>query len=317
MKGRPHIALIGLTGSGKTTLGKALAKALDRPFHDLDQEIVKRTGKSIEAIFSAQGESGFRRLESEILQKLCLLPDASVIATGGGAVLAPANVRIMRQRCLIIRVLRQPDTILTALEMAGRPLLADNPERIHGLAREREPVYRLAADYTLMNEESPEKGLEELLMLSESMNSHRRILIINGPNINMLGKREPDVYGAKTYETLCSELEQQAEKLSVKVEIRQSNHEGVLIDWIQEAGETFDGILINPGAYTHTSIALLDALRSVSIPAVEVHLSNIHARESFRTHSITAAGAKAVIAGFGTDSYRLGLEGLLSLIQNA
>lgn len=316
MRGRHHIALIGLTGSGKTTLGSALAKAIGRPFFDLDQEIIEKTGQSVEAIFSTQGEGVFRKLESEVLQELCFSEEPAVIATGGGAVLDPVNVQALRASGIIIRILRQPASILTALEIKGRPLLADDPQRIHTLARERESVYKNTADYTLMNEASPEKGLEELLMITEAMNDHRRILVINGPNLNMLGKREPEIYGAKTYAMLCDELAHLAGELNVKLEIRQSNHEGLMIDWIQEASETFDGILMNPGAYTHTSIALLDAVRSIRIPVVEVHLSNIHAREPFRSHSVTSAGAAGIIAGFGTDSYRLGLEGLLGILRH-
>lgn len=153
-------------------------------------------------------------------------------------------------------------------------------------------------------------------MISEAMDSFKRILVINGPNLNMLGKREPEVYGTETYEKLCEKLEEQGKRLTVKVEMRQSNHEGQLIDWIQEAPAAFDAILINPGAYTHTSIAILDAVRSITLPVVEVHLSNIHAREHYRATSVTAAGARGIIAGFGTDSYRLGLEALIRLLEN-
>lgn len=316
LRARVHIALIGLTGCGKTMLGADLAKSLNRPFFDLDQEIIKQTGQSVEAIFSGQGEGGFRVIESKVLKGLCALETPAIIATGGGAVLDPENVRVMRQRCIIIRIDRKPESILTSLEIEGRPLLAADPERIHLLARDRELFYKQAADYTVSNEESPGKGLEELKMISESAGSHKRILVINGPNLNMLGKREPEVYGSKSYGMLCDELEQHAKKMTVKLEIRQSNHEGLLIDWIQEASETFDGILINPGAYTHTSIALLDAVRSVRIPTVEVHLSNIHAREPFRAHSITAAAAVGIIAGFGSDGYLLALEGLVRILES-
>ncbi len=315
MNGRRHMVLIGLTGSGKTTLGAALAEALKRPFFDLDQEIIKQAGQTVEVIFSEQGEMSFRALESAALKVLCAKEAPSVIATGGGAVLDPLNIQMLRERGVIVRILRSPGTILTALDMAGRPLLAQNPERLHTLAQEREPVYRTAADYTVINEDSPEKGLEALLMISEAMDSFKRILVLNGPNLNMLGKREPEVYGTETYEGLCEKLTGEGTRLAVKLEIRQSNHEGQLIDWIQEAPEVFDGILINPGAYTHSSIALLDALRSISLPVVEVHLSNIHAREHFRATSITAAGAAGIVAGFGTDSYRLGLEALVRLCK--
>lgn len=142
-----------------------------------------------------------------------------------------------------------------------------------------------------------------------------KIMIINGPNLNRLGSREPEIYGSITYETLCSELKNRAEALSIKLEIRQSNHEGDLINWIHEAGDTFDGVLINPAAYTHTSIALLDAVKCIRIPVIEVHLSNIHGRESFRAHSVTAAGAVGIIAGFGTMSYHLALEAMLRILR--
>lgn len=316
MSSRRHIALIGLTGSGKSTLGAELAQVLNRPFIDLDREIVSRTGMTVEDIFSQQGEAGFRRIESQLLHELCSLAPPAVIATGGGAVLDPENVRILRAHGVIVRILRSPEMILTSLELEGRPLLAENPDRIHALAREREPVYRKAADYVMINDNTPGKGLEALMMIAESMKRHKRILILNGPNINRLGIREPGIYGSKTYKELCEDLEQEGASLSVKLEIRQSNHEGDLIDWIQEAADSFDGILINPGAYTHTSIALLDAIRSIVIPVVEVHLSNIHARESFRSHSVTAAGAAGIIAGFGPDSYHLGLQALLRTIKD-
>ncbi len=142
-----------------------------------------------------------------------------------------------------------------------------------------------------------------------------KIMIINGPNLNRLGSREPEIYGSITYDTLFSELKNRAEALAIKLEIRQSNHEGDLIDWIHEAGDTFDGILINPAAYTHTSIALLDAMKCTCIPVIEVHLSNIHSRESFRAHSVTAAGAVGIIAGFGTMSYYLALEAMLRILR--
>lgn len=308
MRGRVHIYLIGLTGCGKTTLGAELARALGWPFIDLDREIVRKTGQTVESIFASSGETGFRKIETQVLKDVSLGEVSAVIATGGGAVLNSDNVQTMRQRGVIIRILREPQAILSSLELEGRPLLAQDPDRIYTLAREREPHYKRAADYCIINEDSPEKGLEALMMISAEFG--KRILVLNGPNINRLGTREPDVYGSKTYEMLCAELEEQALALAVKLEIRQSNHEGVLIDWIQEAADAFDGILINPGAYTHTSIALLDAIKSIQIPVVEVHLSNIHARESFRSHSVTAAGAAGIIAGFGTGSYTLGLEGL-------
>ncbi len=137
-----------------------------------------------------------------------------------------------------------------------------------------------------------------------------RILVINGPNLNMLGVREPSVYGTGTYAELCAKLYGWAAELDAEIEIFQSNHEGVLVDKIQEALGNFDGIVINPAAYTHTSVAILDALKAVSIPTVEVHISDVNAREEFRRHSYVSLYAMKTIAGLGFDGYRVALEAL-------
>ena len=131
-----------------------------------------------------------------------------------------------------------------------------------------------------------------------------KLLILNGPNLNMLGIREPQQYGKESYEALCKKIEKHAAALGIEAEIFQSNHEGVLVDKIQEAYfEEKDGIVINPGAYTHTSIALLDALKAVSIPTVEVHISDVNKREEFRKISYIRAACIATICGHGTDGY--------------
>ena len=138
-----------------------------------------------------------------------------------------------------------------------------------------------------------------------------KIMIINGPNLNFLGIREKNIYGIMTYEGLCEYIKEFCSKNSIEVEILQSNIEGELINFIQRAYfEQYDGIVINPGAYTHTSIALLDAVKSVNLPVVEVHLSNIHSREEFRHKSVIAPACVGQIAGFGTYGYILGILGL-------
>ena len=144
-----------------------------------------------------------------------------------------------------------------------------------------------------------------------------RVLLLNGPNLNLLGLREPGLYGASTLAAIEQELRGQASTLGVELDCFQSNHEGALVDRIHAARGEQDGILINAGAYTHTSIALRDALLAVAIPYVELHLSNVHARESFRHHSFLADRAVGVICGFGPASYSLALQGLVGHLSTA
>ena len=141
------------------------------------------------------------------------------------------------------------------------------------------------------------------------------ILILNGPNLNLLGVREPQTYGRETLADIEEACLERAAQVGLAIEFRQSNHEGQLIDWIQEARETADGIVINAGALTHTSIAIHDALIAAELPVIEVHLSNIYRRESFRHHSFVSPVAKGVIAGLGPHGYELALEAMARLLQ--
>lgn len=143
-----------------------------------------------------------------------------------------------------------------------------------------------------------------------------KILVINGPNLNMLGIREPDIYGRKTYDDLLSYIKEEAEKLGVTVEFYQSNHEGDIVDKIQSAYGNTDGIVINPAAYTHTSIAIPDALKAVGIPTVEVHISDISSREAFRRISYVSPVALKTIAGKGFEGYILAMNELISHCKN-
>ncbi|MDR0893334.1 MAG: type II 3-dehydroquinate dehydratase [Mediterranea sp.] len=148
-----------------------------------------------------------------------------------------------------------------------------------------------------------------------------KIQIINGPNLNLLGKREPSIYGAGTFEEYLSKLKERynnvevlrGQNIHVDIDYFQSNIEGELIDRIQQVGFNADGIILNAGAYTHTSIALQDAIRSVPAPVIEVHISNVHAREEFRHRSMISAACRGVICGFGMDSYRLAVEALIDI----
>ena len=139
-----------------------------------------------------------------------------------------------------------------------------------------------------------------------------KLLILNGPNLNRLGKREPEIYGAETLDDVKVKCEKLASSFNASIDFRQSNHEGILIDWIHEAADTdIDGIVFNPGAYTHTSIALRDAIASVNVPVIEVHISNIHAREAFRHESKLAAQCIGQICGLGTFGYELAIRKFL------
>ena len=141
-----------------------------------------------------------------------------------------------------------------------------------------------------------------------------KILVLNGPNLNLLGLREPEIYGARNYAALEAYILNCAAELGCEAQVRQSNHEGVLVDWIQEAYGKFDAIVINPAAYTHTSVAILDALKSVSIPAVEVHISDVDARESFRQISYPGMYCEKTIKGHGLEGYREAVKHLISIL---
>jgi 3-dehydroquinate dehydratase-2 len=141
------------------------------------------------------------------------------------------------------------------------------------------------------------------------------ILVLNGPNLNLLGVREPKTYGSETLADIEEACLERAAALDLALDFRQSNHEGQLVDWIQEARESADGIIINAGAYTHTSIAILDALRACELPIIEVHLSNIFAREAYRHHSYISSVARGVICGFGAQSYILALDAIAYVLE--
>jgi 3-dehydroquinate dehydratase-2 len=145
----------------------------------------------------------------------------------------------------------------------------------------------------------------------------KKVMVIHGPNLNLLGQREVPIYGKTTIKDINHELQKEANRHDLKLKIVQSNHEGEIVDLIGRASKQFDGILINPAAYTHTSVAIRDALAAAGLPAVEVHLSNIYKREEFRRHSMTAPACVGQIAGFGMASYLLGLQGLANIFKKS
>ena len=141
------------------------------------------------------------------------------------------------------------------------------------------------------------------------------VTLLNGPNLNLLGLRQPEIYGRETLEDVAAKVSDLGEELGLRIRALQSNHEGQLVDSIQESRGTSAGIIINPGAYSHTSVAILDALNAYDGPVLEVHISNIHKREPFRHHSFVSSRADGVIAGFGTDGYLLALRRMASLLK--
>jgi 3-dehydroquinate dehydratase-2 len=143
------------------------------------------------------------------------------------------------------------------------------------------------------------------------------IFVLNGPNLNMLGKREPAIYGSATLDDVRRVVEKHAADIGVTTDFRQTNHEGELIEWVHEARDRATGIVLNAGAYTHTSIALFDALKSAERPVVEVHLSNIFARESFRHHSYVAPAAIGIICGFGVKGYTMAIDALVEYLRSS
>ncbi|MFN3993575.1 MAG: type II 3-dehydroquinate dehydratase [Tabrizicola flagellatus] len=142
------------------------------------------------------------------------------------------------------------------------------------------------------------------------------VTLLNGPNLNLLGLRQPEIYGRETLEDVASKVSDLGEELGLTIRAHQSNHEGQLVDWIQAARGVSAGIIINPGAYSHTSVAILDALNAYEGPVIEVHISNIHKREAFRHHSYVSARADGVIAGCGTEGYLLALRRIASLLKS-
>lgn len=143
----------------------------------------------------------------------------------------------------------------------------------------------------------------------------KKILVIHGPNLNLLGEREPGIYGDVSFENLNKMIMNKADELGIECEIFQSNHEGAIIDKLHEARKIFDGVAINAGAYTHYSYAVRDAIAAIKIPCIEVHISNVFARDSFRSESVIAPVCRGSISGFGLDSYMLALTGLCNMIE--
>jgi 3-dehydroquinate dehydratase type II len=308
--GERNIILIGMPGSGKTTVGQLIANSLGREFFDSDAELARRHGAPCAELINTRGEAAFRELETAVLAGL-LSGVSRVIATGGGAVLH--NSALLRRNSIVVYLTRDIDAIAAGLTPGERPLstTADDMRRLYSQRRE---LYESAAHMTIENSAAPETAAA---FACEEIRRHlkARVLIINGPNLNLLGSREPGVYGAGTYSELLELISSAASERGIAVSFFQSNHEGAIIDAIQDADGVYDGLVINPGAYTHYSYAIYDALRAITVPAAEVHISDITKREPFRRVSVTAPACVAQIYGEGFPGYVHALDVLLNIIS--
>lgn len=314
---RKNIVLIGFMGSGKTTLGLKLSYLLKMPVEDTDKLIERQEGRTITQIFADDGEAYFRELETELLKKCGEQKYERILSVGGGTPMNPANRPLLHKCGTVVYLKASPEQVYERLKNdTTRPLLKceDPLSRIRELLEVRDAIYTECADIILEvdNKQSDELAAELQLQLrkpkgvpmKKERDNKMKILVINGPNLNFLGIREKKIYGTQDYQYLLDLIHKKAEETGNEIEVFQSNHEGAIIDRIQAA--YFDGtagIVINPGAYTHYSYAIRDALASVDIPKVEVHISDITSREEFRKISVTAPVCNRQIYGQGLDGY--------------
>jgi len=307
---KKNIVLTGMPGSGKSTIGKTLAKLTNREFVDTDEMFYEETQTKPGEYILQHGEEAFREIESNCVKKAALLAGV-IIATGGGVILNKTNTDLLSLNGDIVYLHRA----LKDLATEGRPLSQGNEKR-KALYYKRLPIYLSSKKYIVDVAENPNKTAEIVLSTIKGENEGRKkILVINGSNLNMLGIREPDIYGSSTYGDLIKYIEDEAAVLDVDVEFMQSNHEGDLVDAIQNAYGRKDGIVINPGAYTHTSVAILDAVKAVGIPTVEVHISDVDSREDFRQISYIRKASLCTISGHGFEGYVMAIKELLKVFE--
>lgn len=317
---KKNIVLIGFMGSGKTTVGIRLSYRLRKTIEDTDKLIERREKRTIREIFAQDGEEYFRKMETEMLREAGLKMKNQIVSVGGGTPVKAENRELLKQLGTVIYFRVKPETVYNRLKHdTTRPLLqCENPlVRITELLEQRKEAYESCADIIIdVDELSMQQVVDRVLFELEKKRKEKamKILVINGPNLNFLGIREKSVYGTQDYKYLLDLIQKKAKETGCKIETYQSNHEGAIIDKIQEA--YFDGtqgIVINPGAYTHYSYAIRDALASITVPKVEVHISNIQEREEFRKISVTAPVCDKQIFGQGLDGYLQAIDFIKNL----
>ena len=318
---KKNIVLIGFMGSGKTTVGIRLSYRLRKSIEDTDKLIEKREKRTIREIFDTDGERYFRELETRLLQEAVDKRKNQIISVGGGTPVREENRELLKRLGTVVYFRAKPETIYERIRHdTTRPLLqCENPlERITELLKQRKDAYESCADIIIdVDDLSMPQVVDAVAKALERKQKEKtmKILVINGPNLNFLGIREKSVYGTQDYDYLLKLIQDKAKKEGCEIETYQSNHEGDLVDKIQQALGEYQGILINAGGYTHTSVVIRDAIAAVNIPTIEVHMTNIHSREDFRHTSLLSGVCKAIVAGFGKDSYLLALEGLVKSIE--
>lgn len=313
MRQDKNLVLIGFMGSGKTSVGLKLSYKLRMAVEDTDKLVERREGRSISEIFAEQGEEHFRQLETALLAELTEQKFPRIYSVGGGTPVREENRALLRKLGTVIYLRIRPETAYNRLrEDTTRPLLQceDPLKRIRELMESRREAYEACADIII---DADELSMEAILSkIAEEIN-RMKLLVINGPNINFLGIREKSVYGTQDYQYLLDLIQKKAESTGNDITVFQSNHEGAIIDRIQEAYfDGTEGIVINPGAYTHYSYAIRDALASITVPKVEIHISDITQREEFRKVSVTAPVCDKQIYGQGLDGYLQAIDFILS-----
>lgn len=313
MRKGQNLVLIGFMGSGKTSVGVKLSYRLQVSVEDTDKLIERREGRSINEIFADDGEEYFRQLETELLGELAEKNGSRIYSVGGGTPVRTENRGLLKRLGKVVYLRVSPETVYERLKNdSTRPLLqcVDPLSRIRQLMEERREAYEACADVVI---DADKLDMESILKRIVEETEKMKLLVINGPNINFLGIREKSIYGTQDYRYLLDMIKKKGEETGSDITVFQSNHEGAIIDRIQEAYfDGTEGIVINPGAYTHYSYAIRDALASIQVPKVEIHISDITKREEFRKTSVTAPACDRQIYGKGLDGYLQAIDYILN-----